>query len=162
MAEAATPSNLWEVLIKHGPWAFWSGVLLAILWIVTLQPLTEERRLLLETFHQNAASSKSVAESTEAIKDSVHVQQETMRTMRSEIVKQTELRTTAMATMTAFADQMKSVMEEVKSSTITAQTRGMMEDFIKNMISVHEQHTETLAELLKLAREEADAAPPPP
>ena len=74
----AGADTLWTMLAKHGPWAFWSCILLAILWIFTLQPMADERRMLLGTFEANRESMRSVAVNTEHVCDSVRAQEATL------------------------------------------------------------------------------------
>jgi hypothetical protein len=98
----STESSVLQMLAKHGPWAFWSGILLAILWIFTLEPMREERALLLETFVK-------VSVSTEHISEAVRAQKETLTAINKELAGQTDLRLVAMDTMSAFADEMRIV-----------------------------------------------------
>ena len=98
-------NSTWQQLLaKHGPWAFGCGVLGFVVYAFVLVPGNHEREAFVQTAVSNAESMHSIATSTKDIKESVVRQESVMKELKKEVEYQSNLRETAMKTMTDFAD----------------------------------------------------------
>ena len=102
-------SSWQQLLAKHGPWAFGCAVMGFVIYTFVLMPSASEREAFVKTSVLNAESMRTVAESTRIIKESIGRQEQTLVDLRDEVINQTELRSVAMETMSAFADEMREV-----------------------------------------------------
>ena len=99
-----TDSSWQKILAKHGPWAFGCGVLGFVVYTFVLVPGNHEREAFVQTAISNADSMRSIATSTKDIKESVVRQEATMSELKKEVEYQSNLRETAMQTMSDFAE----------------------------------------------------------
>ena len=105
-----------QLLAKHGPWALGCAVMGFVIYTFVLTPSQREREAFIETSIKNAESMEVVAGNTETvattakeISASIIRQENTQMGMRDELEKQSDLRHTAMETMSAFAEEMRAV-----------------------------------------------------
>lgn len=109
-------TKLLDMAIKQGSATVLAGLLLWAFWAVNVKQGSEERAMFVSTLRETATSNsesmKSIAASTEVVKDSVERQEATMSYISKELEHQTEMREVAMKTMTAFTDRVGAEREQ--------------------------------------------------
>ena len=111
---SSTSSNVWiRMAENNGPAAIGLLAVCWAFWQFHLIPNAAERKTMVDvltsTAEKNATSNETVAENSEVLKDSIMRQESTQLKMSDELVKQSDLRATAMDTMSAFAKEMREV-----------------------------------------------------
>jgi len=106
----ANGNNSWQqILVKQGLAGLGLAAMGFVIYAFVLIPSAHEREVFTKTAIENAKSMGTVADSTEDISASVQRQEATMSNIDMELEKQSDLRETAMDTMSAFADEMRQV-----------------------------------------------------
>ena len=126
---------LLEMAIKQGTATVLAGLLLWAFWTVVLEPGIAERKLYSETITQSSAvtatateeqakSTRSIAISNEGIQQSMVAQFEILQAMKEELENQSEMRSVAMETMSAFANKVRDehpqqldLLDQIKKNT---------------------------------------------
>ena len=142
----AQSSNIWlRILENNGPMAIGLVAMGWAFWAFQLVPNAAERTafvsVLTTTATTNAAAYVKVA-------DNIEEQSGVLVGIHEEVASQTALRNVAMDTMTAFASEMRDCMDDVKSSTMTEETREQLLAFMLEIQKTHPDQMELLEEIL--------------
>ena len=115
-----TQAMLMEMAIKQGTATVLAGLLLWAFWAVVIQPGAAEHKnyseTITETSKENAKAVreqvvilKEMKDTNHSIKETTEKQADTLEGIKAEVEGQTDLRMTAMETMSAFAEEMRVV-----------------------------------------------------
>lgn len=68
--------NSWQILAKHGPWAFFASVFLGIIVFYQIKPNADERQMLMkvttESLQANSDSMKKMAHAVESLNETLN------------------------------------------------------------------------------------------
>jgi hypothetical protein len=103
------PSSLMQMAMRHGFWAVGCLVVGTAFYSFALVPLASDREVFVKTLQttatKNATSMEQMAETGKQIRLLIKAQEVTMKGIRMELKRQSEMRVIAMETMTAFTEK---------------------------------------------------------
>jgi len=102
-------STLMQWAMRHGFWAVGCVVVGTAFYSFALVPLADDREVFVRTLQstatRNATSMEDMAETGKQIRILIKAQESTMKGIRMELKRQSEMRVVAMRTMTAFTEK---------------------------------------------------------